>query len=512
MTTQRRPDPDPEAATILQRGSPSELRALLDDGFDLSTFRHNLEYDALMTSVFGRDVFDDANLIETLGILIDAGAPLSGKSSYGESALSVLSHLGRFDGVEILLKAGADASLLQWTPLARAVALGTVEEVRDALFGSDQLEVEDRWSRTPFLIALARGSSEIAEILADAGADQHAKDHVGRTALFHAVAARKLEPVCWLLARGFAVDATDESGSSPLSEAVEADDWAMVDLLLRSGANPNHPQVGFSALASARSRSVATRLLASGADPRELTNDVQRLFTQPEVVDEATAFAGLSSADVEQDRTRRFGASNPDLMRVPFWNAMVRLGTSGYLAAKHFRLEGLDPERPVWCAQRFGRSLTPLPDGRFVQIGGEHEDGYDPDFCIYNDVIVHHPDGQFEVFGYPKRDFSPTDFHSATLVGDCIVVIGSVGYQGERLYGITPVYKLDIATWRMTRLVTSGEAPGWISRHLATMESEREIVVSGGKIMHEVEGVERYDQNSDTFVLHLDSGKWRHRQ
>jgi len=235
------------------------------------------------------------------------------------------------------------------------------------------------------------------------------------------------------------------------------------------------------------------------------------LFTQPQVVDEATAFAGLSSADVELDRTRRFGASNPDLMHVPFWNAMVRLGTSGYLAAEHFHLESLDPERPVWCAQRFGQSLTPLPDGRFVQIGGEHEDGYDPDFCIYNDVIVHHLDGQFEVFGYPKRDFPPTDFHSATLVGDCIVVIGSVGYPGERTYGTTPVYKLDIATWRMTRVPTSGEAPGWISRHLATMESEREIVVSGGKIMHEVEGVERYDHNADTFVLHLDSGKWTRR-
>jgi len=198
MTKSRRPDPDPEAATILQRGIPSELRALLDDGFDASAFRHNIQYDALMKSVFGRDVLGDTHLIETLRILIDAGAPLSGKSSYGESALSVLSHLGRFDGVKVLLNAGADASLLQWTPLARAVALGTVEEVGDALSGSDQFEVEDRWSRTPFLMAFARGSTEIAGILADAGANQNAKDHVGRTAIFHAVAARKLEPVRWL--------------------------------------------------------------------------------------------------------------------------------------------------------------------------------------------------------------------------------------------------------------------------------------------------------------------------
>lgn len=511
MSIHRRPDPDPEATAILQRGNPSELQGLLDDGFDAKAFRHSIQYDALMTSVFGRDVFADENLLETLRMLVDAGAPLSGKSSYGESALSVLSHLGRFDGVRVLLEAGADENLLQWTPLARAVSLGTIDEVQAALVHRDQLEVEDRWSRTPFLLALARGSSEIAKILTDAGANQNAKDHVGRTALFHAVGARKLDLVRWLLARGFPPDGTDESGNTPLYEAVEADDWAMVDLLLHAGANANHEQVGFSALASARSRAMASRLLLAGADPRELTNDVQRLFTQQESVDEATAFAGISAAEVERDRTRRFGASNPEATHVRFWNAMVRCGVSGYQAAKYFRLDELDPERPVWCAQRFGQSLTPLPDGRFVQIGGEHEDGYDPDFCIYNDVIVHHPDGRFDLFGYPKQDFPPTDFHSATLVNDSIIVIGSVGYPGERMYGTTPVYLLDTATWRMTPLPTSGEAPGWISRHLAALQSDRTIAVSGGKIMCLNDGVESYDGNADTFVLDLASGQWSRR-
>jgi hypothetical protein len=38
--------------------------------------------------------------------------------------------------------------------------------------------------------------------------------------------------------------------------------------------------------------------------------------------------------------------------------------------------------------QRFGQSLTFLPDGRAVQIGGEHVDFYYPVFCIYNDVLT----------------------------------------------------------------------------------------------------------------------------
>ena len=33
---------------------------------------------------------------------------------------------------------------------------------------------------------------------------------------------------------------------------------------------------------------------------------------------------------------------------------------------------------------RLGGTRTELSDGRVIWIGGEHEDGYDPDFCIYN--------------------------------------------------------------------------------------------------------------------------------
>lgn len=60
--------------------------------------------------------------------------------------------------------------------------------------------------------------------------------------------------------------------------------------------------------------------------------------------------------------------------------------------------------------RRFGRSSTLLADGRLVLIGGEHEDSYDSDFCIYNDVVVRHPDGRLEVFGYPKEVFPRQTF------------------------------------------------------------------------------------------------------
>jgi hypothetical protein len=41
-----------------------------------------------------------------------------------------------------------------------------------------------------------------------------------------------------------------------------------------------------------------------------------------------------------------------------------------------------------------------------------------------SDVVVHHPDGRIDIFGYPKAAFPPTDFHSARLVGNRIALIG----------------------------------------------------------------------------------------
>jgi hypothetical protein len=45
---------------------------------------------------------------------------------------------------------------------------------------------------------------------------------------------------------------------------------------------------------------------------------------------------------------------------------------------------------PVWCSDRIFGTETTLSDGQVVQIGGEYEDEYDPDFVVYNDVIVYH--------------------------------------------------------------------------------------------------------------------------
>jgi len=394
--------------------------------------------------------------------------------------------------------------------LTQAVATGTLEEVRArAALCPDELDARDGWSRTPYLLAIALGRLDVAEVLLAAGADSEAVDHVGRSAIFHAVASGRTDVVHWLVDRGANVDATNEGGGTALVEAVEADDHAMVDLLLSLGADPDHEQIGFPALGCVQSRAMAVRLLEAGADPSALRQEKQRLFLSATISAVEAPFDGLTEVDFARDRTRRFGEHNGQPMPVPFWLAMVRSGWAGYEAARHFGAKTFDGARPVWCADRMGQSLTLLEDGRVVQIAGEHEDGYDPDFCIYNDVLVHHNDGRLEIFGYPEALFPPTDFHTATLVGRRIVVIGSLGYPHSRAHGTTPVFALSIDDWRMERLSIAGEGPGWISGHRARLDVDGRIVVSGGQVLDGASGEETSRINSRSFVLDLEESRWR---
>jgi len=161
----------------------------------------------------------------------------------------------------------------------------------------------------------------------------------------------------------------------------------------------------------------------------------------------------------------------------------------------------------MWCFDRFGKSETPLPDGRVVHIGGEHEDYYDPDFFIYNDVTVFKPDGSIEILGYSRDVFPPTDFHSATLAGNAIVIIGALGYPEQRIIGQTPVFRLALDDMTIAPVRTSGEAPGWLQRHSAELAADgRSIVVRGGELW--LGDKRAMQENIDAWSLDISNGCW----
>lgn len=270
---------------------------------------------------------------------------------------------------------------------------------------------------------------------------------------------------------------------------------------------------------------------------------LQRLAQAANRIDEAGMVAAISEDAYHAHKEPRFGAHNPEQMDVAFWKLMIQQNWRAWDARTQFdrafqaHLARLFADPPstdtvagsaeekvpvraeqsppyecggaVWSSDRFGRSCTRLPDGRVIWIAGEHEDSYDPDFYIYNDVIVIHPDLSIDIYGYPRAIFPPTDFHTATLVGDQIYIIGCLGYHGTRQPGITPVYRLDCQTYQIEPVATQGDNPGWIYKHQAEYSAEKHAIkITQGEIFLNWEGKQQFKQNRKTYWLDLATGEW----
>ncbi|KAK8014168.1 hypothetical protein PG990_007464 [Apiospora arundinis] len=262
-------------------------------------------------------------------------------------------------------------------------------------------------------------------------------------------------------------------------------------------------------------------------------------------------------------RAPRYGKSNPEIMDVPFWSTMITAQKDPYGAycilkdsdsfpshndvtnflksdapdlaedeengreqqqvAHHQAFDRL----PTWTfANRMGQTMTKLPDGRFVFIAGEHEDFYDPDFHIYNDVCVYDQSSTasdlgsaFVIYGYPREVFPPTDFHTATLVTGTpdIYIIGAMGYGDQRRPGETPVYRLDTRDFSMHAIETSGEKPGWINHHSANVVEDGTAIRVVGKqrryfgskvCVEDEKGQEDIVDFVGEYLLHLETGRW----
>jgi hypothetical protein len=169
-------------------------------------------------------------------------------------------------------------------------------------------------------------------------------------------------------------------------------------------------------------------------------------------------------------------------MTNPVWIWAIEHRLTGYSLNKAFNGPHSKDVGPCWSFSRYGRTETMLPDGRLIRIGGEYEDHYDADFYIYNDVIVSHPDGRTEIFGYSDDVFPPTDFHTANLVDDRIFIVGNLSYPNIRGHE-AQVLMLDAKSYAIDRFDTTGETPPWIYKHTSELvEGGGALLVRGGHI------------------------------
>jgi hypothetical protein len=224
-------------------------------------------------------------------------------------------------------------------------------------------------------------------------------------------------------------------------------------------------------------------------------------------VETATEDIGLGSKQTGDDRPNAltFGVANPSVMNNPFWDEMVRTRRQAW---------GSGGKSPIWCFSRWGGTSTTLADGRVVTIGGEHEDWYDPDFAIYNDVVVFDTKTKqsiddehmsFTIFGYPQHIFPPVDFHSATYIKEpglnkeYIFIIGGLGYQDSEVRNKTSVWRLDLDDFSIEKMETCGEGPAsGISRHEALNYENKGKQFIRVTVNHE-----------EQFSLSLDDGRWK---
>lgn len=216
---------------------------------------------------------------------------------------------------------------------------------------------------------------------------------------------------------------------------------------------------------------------------------------------------GVTSELFKEWRTPKFGIKNPQKIESMVWKWLFHSKLSGYESTKEMSGPSPFDVGPTLSYDRFGQTSTKLPDGRTIFVGGEHEDHYDPDFCIYNDVVVEYPNGEVEFYCYPESEFQPTDFHSATLVGDNIVIIGSLGYSKKRIINKTQVYLLNTVDFQIVKMECGGDSPGWIHSHNAILNTDKKsITVKNGLV--DVGSEFPLRENIDDWKLDIDTWTW----
>jgi ankyrin repeat protein len=483
----------------IRSGSIEKIKFLMDLG-------GCLHYSNDGCNALSDAIYSDLGVVEKTALvqfLVEQGVEVNGSGDDARSVLTRSTAVGNFDIVKILLDAGADSSLLGWNNLMQTVVFGSVEELEVQLQQEADLEAVDSCGRTAWLLSLQVGDLAKAKRLLSAGVNFLAVGDSKQQPIMYAVKSGNLALLNWLIELKCDVNTADEDNQTPLMLAAKLNDVEAVGVLLTAGAIPCQAGKYYcDAIGKTTSREIVEQLLAVGESFSEVYGSVRRSFTKMP----SMRTWQLDIQDYQAHKHPQFGMTNPEEVKFPLWVEMVKFGASAYALRTYYQDE--DYTGAVWCFSRFGRSSTLLSDNRVIDIAGEHEDSYDPDFHIYNDVVVYDGQGGFTIYNYPRDVFQPTDFHSATYFENWIYIIGNLGYPKDRVIGMTPVYRLNCTSFQIEKVITHGQAPGWISGHHAILKDGC-IHISGGEVWQKRRGKTKLRKNQSTYIFDLEQHHWQ---
>lgn len=126
--------------------------------------------------------------------------------------------------------------------LGNAVLRSAIEHGQEVMvelllaINSVELDLKDRYGRTPLSWAALSGHKVIVQLLLEKGAKLESEDENGKTPLLWAVSNKRKVIVQLLLEKGARLDSEDKNGRTPLSWAASSGHKAIVQLLLEKRA------------------------------------------------------------------------------------------------------------------------------------------------------------------------------------------------------------------------------------------------------------------------------------